>query len=98
MFDHFSAKNNKLRRMGSSILMKYHTIYVAWNAFLRLMGINYPQCFSCPICRDSPETVILDGVTLGTMKELPPERLQTDNTISLLSTTQLGFVCYFLSN
>ena len=27
----------------------HHTIYVAWNAFLRLMEINYPQCFSCPI-------------------------------------------------
>ena len=68
--------------MGSSILLKYHTIYVAWNAFLRLMEINYPQCFSCPICRDTPDTVIIDGVTLGTVKELPPESLPTDNTIS----------------
>ena len=68
--------------MGSSILLKYHTISVAWNAFLRLMEINYPQCFSCPICRDTPDTVIIDGVTLGTVKELPPESLPTDNTIS----------------
>ena len=70
MFDHSSAKHNKLRRMGSSILLKYHIIYVCWNAFLRLMEINYLQCFSCPICRDTPDTVIIDVITLGSMKEL----------------------------
>ena len=42
------------------------------------MEINYHKCFSCPIGRERPDTVIFDGVTLGTVKELPHESLPTD--------------------
>ena len=68
--------------MGSSSRLRYNTVYVAWNAFLRLMEINYPQCFSCPICKDSPDTIILDGVTLGTIRELPRESSFAETNIS----------------
>ncbi|KAI6648217.1 hypothetical protein LOD99_12026 [Oopsacas minuta] len=62
------TKNNKLKRMGRTHFPKKHMMYLAWNAYLRLVDIDFNQNFSCPICQTSPDTIILGGVTLGTIR------------------------------
>lgn len=42
----------------------------AWNAFARLLNINYAEVFHCPICGPLPSTVICDGTLLGFCKDL----------------------------
>ena len=39
----------------------------------RLIDINYNLSFSCLNCVTTPETVIFDEVTLGTLKDLPKD-------------------------
>ena len=68
--------------MGRTNFLKYHTMHLAWNAYLRLSAIDYSRCFSCPICVTAPETVIFDGVTLGTNKEIPTESVPKDIPIA----------------
>lgn len=36
-----------------------------------MLDIDYSTCFSCPKCKETPEFLILDGITMGTLKELP---------------------------
>ena len=69
--------------MGRTILLKYHTMYLAWNAYLRLIDVNYNLSFSCPHCATTPETVIFDGVTLGTLKDLPKDTPPTENHVTM---------------
>ena len=56
---------------GGTFFLKYHILYLAWNAYLRLIDIDYKRNLSCPICDTNPETVIFDGVTLGTIRGIP---------------------------
>ena len=42
----------------------------AWNAFSRLLNINFTECFSCPVCGPSPKTIVCDGTLLGFRKDL----------------------------
>ena len=42
----------------------------AWNAFSRLLDINFTECFCCPLCGPSPTTVICDGTLLVFRKDL----------------------------
>ena len=66
-----SAKNRKLKRMGRKGIFKYHTVQHAWNAYLRMVDINYSSHYTCPQCKHKPDTIILDGIAMGTTKELP---------------------------
>ena len=42
----------------------------AWNAFARLLDIDFAESFACPICGASPSTIICDGTLLGFRKDL----------------------------
>ena len=66
-----SAKNRSLKRMGRKGIFKYHIVQHTWNAYLRMVDINYSSHYTCPQCKHKPDTIILDGIALGTMKELP---------------------------
>ena len=74
----FRAKNRKLVRLGRHGKIHYHIFHHAWNAYLRLINIDYQKSFTCPICKDCPDVVVFDGVTLGTIKEVPPFSMQLD--------------------
>ena len=50
-----------------------------WNAYLRMVDIDYQVNFTCPTCKTNPDVVILDGVTLGTLKHIPEIAHQVDN-------------------
>ena len=41
----------------------------AWNAFARLLSINFETAFQCQICGQHPETVVCDGTMLGFRKD-----------------------------
>lgn len=42
----------------------------AWYSFLQLLDINPTSGFRCHLCGDIPDTVVMDGVTLGLRKAL----------------------------
>ena len=42
----------------------------AWNAFARLLDIDFDESFTCPICGPSPTTIVCDGTLLGFRKDL----------------------------
>ena len=44
----------------------------AWNAFSRLLDIDFSNSFTCPLCGSEPSTVICDGTMLGFRKDLIP--------------------------
>ena len=50
-----------------------------WNAYLRMIDLDYISCFTCPICKDNPEVVVFDGITLGTLKHVPTISNTTDD-------------------
>ena len=40
------------------------------NAYLRMVNIDYTAIFICPDCRDNPDVIILDRLTMGTSREI----------------------------
>ena len=42
----------------------------AWNAFARLLDINFTATFACPVCGPSPTTIFCDGTLLDFRKYL----------------------------
>ncbi|XP_078700714.1 uncharacterized protein LOC144927254 [Branchiostoma floridae x Branchiostoma belcheri] len=55
----------------------YDTFLYAYNAFERLLDIDWTTSFQCPTCGPQPKVIITDGITLGFKKDLIPE-LQDD--------------------
>ena len=68
----------KMKRMGRENKYYYHILQHAWNAYLRMVNIDYTANFTCPVCKNSPDVNILDGVTVGTSKEVPEAYLEND--------------------
>ena len=46
------------------------TLRASWNAFSRLLDINFHTSFLCPVCGAQPSTMICDGTMLGFHKDL----------------------------
>ena len=63
-----------MERIGNRDYYKYHIMKHGWNAYLRMIDLDYISSFTCPICKDSPEVVVFDGITLGTLKHVPTIR------------------------
>ena len=42
----------------------------AWNAFARLLDINWNESFNCHLCGLAPQTIICDGTLIGFRKDL----------------------------
>lgn len=51
--------------------MKFRLRY-AWYCFIDLLDADYASGFICPQCGDNPDTVVMDGVTLGIRKSFMP--------------------------
>ena len=67
-----------MERMGRKNKYYYHILQHAWYAYLRMVNIDYTASLTCPICKDNPEVIIMDGVTMGTSKEVPETDYQYD--------------------
>ena len=50
----------------------YDKLRFAYNCFLRLLDLNYKDIYSCPRCTNEPDTVIMDGVSIGGRKDRLP--------------------------
>ena len=61
---------------------------------IRLVDIDYTSKFTCSVCKDIPDVVIFDGITLGTVKNLPPPviEIDPDQRISLVPKTMCLFI------
>ena len=80
--------------MGRKSTFKYHIIHHAWNAYLRLVDLDYPSLYTCPQCKLQPKVVILDGIAMGTMKSLPEvtEPVDYDQNYSLIEMSDRVFI------
>ena len=58
-------------RVVSEVLYYYHVFQQAWNCYLWLVSIDYGSTFACSICIDQPSIIILDGIAMGTTKQIP---------------------------
>ena len=47
-----------------------HKLRLAWNAFARLLSIDWATVFECPECGKEPSVVVCDGTSLGFRKDL----------------------------
>ena len=75
------------QRLGGPRIIYYHVFHQAWNAYLRLININYRWSFTCPKCKDRPD-VIFDGITLCTVKVIPPFSIQIDEDQHMFPISQ----------
>ena len=46
-----------------------------------MVDLEYHAKFTCPTCKDNPEVIILDGITLGTLKRIPEIPHKTDENL-----------------
>ena len=67
-----------MQRLGSKQNYKYHIFQHGWNAYLRMIDFDFTYILTCPTCKDSPEVIILDGITMGTSKEIPDSSPEFD--------------------
>ena len=89
-----SALNSKFQRMGRKLRLQYHIFTHAWNAYLRMAEVNYKAQFACPLCKDKPDVIIMDGIAMGTTKPIPELRPQVDETqqYSLVPFSERSFI------
>ena len=80
--------------MGRKSTFKYHIVYHAWIAYLRLVNLDYPSLYTCPQCKLQPKIVILDGIAMGTMRSLPDviETEDYDQKYSLIEMSERVFI------
>ena len=74
----------KMQRMGRENRYSYHILQHAWNAYLRMVNIDYTSVFTCTVCKDNPDVVILDGITLGTSRDIPQAHFDYDENLQFL--------------
>ena len=80
--------------MGRKSTTKYHIVYHAWNAYLRLVVLDYPSPYTCPQCKLQPKNGNLDGIAMGTMRSLPAviERGDYDQKYSFIEISDRVFI------
>ena len=76
---YFRACDLTNKSVSSTKVVTYKTLRKGWNAFARLLDINWERTFSCSQCLDEPEVVIMDGITLGFRKDLLKSFSKEDN-------------------
>ena len=64
--------------MGRKHLFRYHILQHGWNAYLRMININYES--TCPKCKSCPDVLIFDGITMGTIKSILEISIGIDGT------------------
>ena len=67
---HFSATNSV---MSNQEIIPLSVLRKAWNAFARLLDIDYSNVFVCKHCGSNPDVIICDGTDVGMRKDLIPD-------------------------
>ena len=70
MHRHFSATNAV---MSNVEIIPFPVLRKAWNAFARLLDIDYSNVFVCQECGTNPDIIICDGTDVGMKKDLIPD-------------------------
>ena len=50
----------------------YNCLRVAYNCFLRLLALNFESLFECHECGPDVDSVIMDGIMMGSRQDLLP--------------------------
>jgi hypothetical protein len=66
------SRNIKVTSQSDTVLSRF-VLRKGWNAFARLLDINYETCFTCKKCGPEPQTVVCDATDLGIKQDLLPE-------------------------
>lgn len=61
----------RAQQPGSSEFCSVNTFRLGWSTFLE--NLVFDKCFQCPICKDAPDVLVMDGkmITIGQDKLLP---------------------------
>lgn len=59
----------------------YQSLRRAWNAYARLLDIDYNEAYKCEVCQDSPRIIICDATFIGFRKDLLENMLNTSPTV-----------------
>ena len=80
--------------MGRELKYKYHVFQQAWNCYLKLVDIDYEAIFTCPVCKDTPAIIYLDGIAMGTTRQLPdlPSRVDEGQTFPIIPLGERLFI------
>ena len=57
------------RYLSNTSVMSYHLLRGTWNAFVRLLDIDWGALYKCELCGPTPATVLCDGIDLGFRKD-----------------------------
>ena len=63
------ASQRSHNSQSKTVSVKLAVLRRAWNAFARLLSINFETAFQCQVCGQHPETVVCDGTMLGFRKD-----------------------------
>lgn len=68
MFTEYSILQRMHSDMEEGLVLnafKYNHFRCGWYAFLRLLDINYTENFSCDVCGNRPQTLIMDATSVS---------------------------------
>ena len=86
MHRHFSATNAV---MSNADIIPLSVLRRAWNAFARLLDIDFTHVFVCQECGSNPEVIICDGTDVGMKKDLIPDIAKSSLQGNINLQTQL---------
>ena len=86
MHRHFSATNAV---MSDVDIIPLSVLRRAWNAFARLLDIDFTHVSVCQECGSNPEVIICDGTDVGMKKDLIPDIAKSSLQGNINLQTQL---------
>ena len=52
---------------------KMHHLRLSYNAFIRLLDLNFNDLFHCTVCGPDADVIVMDGIMMGCREELVRE-------------------------
>ena len=70
----FRSANRTRKVCGLKALLEYQytNLRLAYNAFIRLLDLNFPELFQCPERGPDVDCVIMDGIIMGCRQAVMP--------------------------
>lgn len=71
LYAYYNIWNERMKDMGVTNfqnMLSYAQFRHSWYSFLALVNINYEHGFSCPHCKEFPDTVVCDATALSFRK------------------------------
>jgi hypothetical protein len=94
---YFKFLRRQYERRGASTLCSKSTVISSLEAFIRLLDVDYDECYTCPTCTQLPleeQVYIIDGKAMGFRRDLmeDPNEREYGEKAAIIPGTRFAYI------